>query len=203
MRYPAAKPSRTSCTWTTLFQVMKRIRITVWISGCTSVSCTGFFLMAVSPQGKALVANFQFAQLRPVLWTGPPQLSSSASHPTRHHTKFTKTSTKTRKPIRLGYRRIYVVPPPSPTRNPRKSTENTKRGQGRGDVFLLSPYASPRGRSLRVHPRSISAPHSPGNRIGFVQAGFCGSLFHLHPFFLRVFSSRVLCWFLDVCGHHT
>jgi len=47
-----------------------------------------------------------------------------------HHTKFTKNSTKTRKPIRLGYRRLYVVPPPSPTRNFRKSTKFTKRGTG-------------------------------------------------------------------------
>ena len=31
-----------------------------------------------------------------------------------HHTKFTKTITKTRKPIRLGYRQIYVVPSPVP-----------------------------------------------------------------------------------------
>ena len=31
--------------------------------GCTSVSCTGFFMMAVSPQGFALVANQRFAPL--------------------------------------------------------------------------------------------------------------------------------------------
>ena len=96
------------------------------------------------------------------------QLRSSASHPTRHHTKFTKTSTKTRKPIRLGYRRISVVPPPSPTRNFRKSTKFTKRGTGVGTGHppLREP---PRGRSLRVHPRSYCAPLPlpPGKWAGF------------------------------------
>ena len=108
-----------------------------------------------------LVANQRFArlrpplrvsppQLRPLLWTGPPQLRSSASHPTRHHTENMETrkskicSAKvvhvprpTRKSHRntenIDIRLSVCCTSPAPTPNSRKSTEFTKRGQGRAD----------------------------------------------------------------------
>ncbi len=81
------------------------------------------------------------------------RLSSSASHPTRHHTKFTKTSTKTRK-RKNQLDGTHVVPSPkaSPGAKPSRTSAVVLR-------FLFCECAAERGRSLRVHPRSISAPY--------------------------------------------
>jgi len=138
------------------------------------------------------LANFQFAQLRPVLWTGPP----------------TPNFRKRKSEICLA----EVVRVPRPTR---KSTKCTNRGQGRAapkerpqpskfsketcDCGNRSPppYASPGakpsstpavvlrppslslrespGRSLQVHPLSFCFSF-PANRIGFAQTGFFGCM---------------------------
>jgi hypothetical protein len=87
------------CTWTTLFHVMKQIRIIVWIFGCTLVSCTGFFF-----DGRII-------------------------------TRKTRKSHRNTENLKNRLDGPHVVPSPAPTRNPRKSTEFTKRGQGWGEAF--------------------------------------------------------------------
>jgi len=61
------------------------------------------------------------------------RLSSSASHPTRHHTKFTKTSTKTRK-RKNQLDGTHVVPSPVPLTKFSKINEIHEKGDRGGRI---------------------------------------------------------------------
>ena len=121
----ATKPKVCAWAWGSL-----RVNpgLPVWISGWNSVSCTGFSDVNIITRktrkshrnteniknrldethvvpSPVPLANFQFAQLRPVLWTGPP----------------------TRNPLK---RKSKICSAKTALRAARKSTEFTKGGTG-------------------------------------------------------------------------
>ena len=79
-----------------------------------------------------------------------------------HHTKFTKNSTKTRKPIRLGYRRIYVVPSPVPHTKLTKINEMHGKGAGAEGRRLFFFYLGMRGGDCGLPRRGGLSRASPG-----------------------------------------
>ena len=97
---------------------------------------------------------YRLAQLSLPLRGSPPRLSSSASRPTRHHTKFTKISTKTRK-RKNQLDGTYVVPSPVPLANQRFA-------RLRSAAFSVQP--------AHTKLTKISEMHEKGDRGGGMEA---------------------------------
>jgi len=106
-------------------------------------------------------------------------------------TRKTRKSHRNTENIKNRLDGTHVVPSPAPTRNPRKSTEFTKRGTGAEKWMLFSFIWGAGGGEAFEYTRRRFAPPFPADRIGFVQAGFFGcTSVSCKGFFLMTVSSH-------------